>query len=68
VHRLDVQTANVVQTAVVGLADERIDRPNGLVASLLQRPAYRAFNRCPHAESVRQDNRSFDRAELVDLR
>jgi hypothetical protein len=35
----DVQAADVVQPAVVRLADERVDRPDVLVAGLGQRPA-----------------------------
>ncbi len=34
----DVQAADVVQAAVVGFADQRVDRPDVLVAGLRERP------------------------------
>ena len=40
-----VLAANVVQAAVVGLADQRVHRSHVLVARLIERPAHEAFHR-----------------------
>ena len=39
--------ANVVETAVVGLADQRVDRSHVLVAGLIDRPPHETFNAAP---------------------
>ena len=64
----DVQAADVVEAAVVGLADERVDRAHLLVARLRERVAHDRIHRRADAERVGQDDRRLDRAELVDLR
>ncbi len=63
-----VQPANVVEAAVVGFADERVDGSHVGVAVLLQRPLHQPFDRGADAQRVGQRDRRFDRAELVDLR
>ena len=40
----DVQPANVVEPAVVGFADQRVDRSHLGVAGLRQRPAHETFD------------------------
>jgi hypothetical protein len=64
----DVQAADVVEPAVVRLANERVDRTDLLVARLGDRVADDGVNRHADAERIRQDDRRFDRAELRDLR
>ena len=62
-----VQPANVVERAVVGLADERIHGSHALVAGLHERPADDRVDRGAYRERVRQNDGRFDRAEFLDL-
>ena len=63
-----MQSANVVEPAIIGLADERVDRSNLLVSWLVQRPAHNSFQRCSNAKRIGQRDRCFNRAEFIDLR
>ena len=65
---LHVHAADVVERAVVGLADERVDRADVLVAGPRERPSDDGVERRADGERVREDDRRFDRAELFDLR
>ncbi len=64
----NVQAANVVQAAVVGLANQRVHRSHVRVARLIERPAHEAFDGGADAQRVGQRDRRLDRAELIDLR
>ncbi len=59
--RSHVQAANVVQAAVVGLADQRVDRPHLLVAGLSERVATTA-PRSPRRRSACWSGRSASRS------
>jgi hypothetical protein len=63
----DVQAADVVETAVVGFADQRVDRSHLLVARLSDRVAHDGVHRRADAQRVGQHDRRLDRTELVDL-
>ena len=51
VLRPHVLAANVVQAAVVGLADQRVHRSHVVVAGLIERPAHEAFDRGADAQA-----------------
>ena len=64
----DVEATDVVQAAVVGLADERVHGPDVLVAGLGERPADDRVDGDADPERVGQNDRRFDGAELLHLR
>src|SRR5262249_42949357 len=59
---------DVVQVAVVGLSDHRVDRADLLVARLRERPARDGVHGDPDREGVGQDDRRLDVPELADLK
>jgi len=59
--------ADVIEEAIVGLADHGIDRHDALVAGLAERPFDRARHTLRNRQRVGQDNRRFDLAEFFDL-
>ena len=64
-----VKAANVVQVAVVGFADQRVDRADLLVARLRERPARPSRPAPPPTDSVLVSTiGDLDRAELLHLR
>ena len=63
-----MQAANVVQPAIVCLADQRVDGAHALVAGLCQRPADDGVDSDADAECIRKHDRRLDRAELLHLR
>ena len=60
--------ADVVQARVVRFAHERVDRANRLVARLRQGVGDDRLEGGPNGQSVGQDDRRLDRAQLLDLR
>src|SRR5262249_40800787 len=62
------QTADVVQRAVVRLADQAVDRADGVVPRLCDRPPHERIERDTDTERVGEHDRRLDGAELVDLR
>jgi len=62
-----VETANVVEPAVIGFADERVGAGNIFVSVFGDRPMGDSGCGVKNAEGVGQDDRSFDLAEFVDL-
>jgi hypothetical protein len=62
-----VEPADVVQPAVIGLSDHRVDRRHPLVAGLCQRIGNHRLYRCADAQRVGQHDGRLDRAELLDL-
>ena len=58
VRRPHGQRADVVQTAVVGLADERVHRPDLIVARLRQRPLHEALDDGANRQGVGQGDRA----------
>ena len=63
----DMEAADVVEAAVVGLADQGVDLAHLFVAGLAERVADHRVHRGADAERVGQDARRFDLTELVDL-
>ncbi|MFN7985501.1 MAG: hypothetical protein U0Q11_26980 [Vicinamibacterales bacterium] len=63
-----VEAANVVQSAVVGLAHKGIYRTHFLVPSLRERVAHHGIDGGSDGQRIGQDDRRFDGAKLVDLR
>ena len=63
-----VLAANVIQAAVIGLADERVHRSHVLVAGLIERPPDESIHDRADTQRIGQRDRRFDRAELVNLR
>jgi hypothetical protein len=62
-----VAAANVVQFAVIGLADHGVDRAHSLVARLRQRPFDRARHRLGDVQCVGKQDRRLDIAQLRHL-
>jgi hypothetical protein len=63
----DVEAADVVQPAVVGLPDQRVDRSHLFVPGLRERIGDDAFDAGADAEGVGEDDRRLDLPELEDL-
>ena len=63
----DVPAADVVEPAVVRLAHDGIDRSDLLVSREAERPVDDGVRRRRDAQGVGQDDRRFERAELLDL-
>jgi hypothetical protein len=53
--------------SVVRLTDERVDRADGVVARLRQRPPHRGLERRADRERVGQDDRRFDGSQFLHL-
>src|SRR5690606_19658958 len=66
-RRLHVHAADVVETAVVRLADERVDRPYVFVAGPTQRPADNPVDAGRDRQGVGEDDRRLDGAPFLDL-
>ena len=63
-----VAAADVVQVAVVGLADQRIDGPHLLVAGQRQHVVEQGVGHARHVERGGERDRRLDLAQFVDLR
>ena len=65
----DMKSPDVVQAAVVALADHRVHAAGGLadIGVLCQHILHQCGLRCAHTEGVGKQNRRFQRAKLVDL-
>jgi hypothetical protein len=60
--------ADVVQAAIVGLPDNRVDRTHAFIARLRQRPSGHRVHGDANGERVRQNDRRLDVAELANLK
>ncbi len=65
---LDVQAANVVQPAIVGLPDDSVYRLHTLVARLSEGVAHDSIDGDTDGERIGEHDWGFDRAELGNLR
>src|SRR5690606_2416516 len=63
----DVAAADVVDDAVIGLADYGVDGEDALIARLGERPFNEAGDALGDGEGVGEDDRRLDLAELLDL-
>ena len=68
VLRRDRARADVVERAVVRLADHRVDRAHVLHAGLREHPADHRVGRLPDAERAGEQDRRLELAELAHLR
>src|SRR5215467_10827670 len=68
VFRGYVESANIIEPAVVGFTDERINAKNVLVFRLGQRPTGYGCRGVPDAQRVGENDGRFNLAELVYLR
>ena len=64
----DVQAANVVQTAIIGLTHNCIHRADTLVARLHQRITHEALDTCCHAQRVGENDRRLNVTQFTHLR
>ena len=65
--RRSTRRPEVVQHAVVGLADHRVDRPDGRHSGLLEHPLRERIGGTPYAQGRGEQDRRFGLAELVHL-
>src|SRR5438045_3728895 len=60
-------TANIVQVAVVALADDRVHGLNAFISLLHQRPSDKGIRRGKRAKRIRQEDWRFDDSQLLNL-